>query len=102
MMFHENRLLTDDSHEISCLFENQDSEINHIRYFIKVQFVNKGTEFINLPSIFKDTSLLFLLILKIRNHLLFVISTINIFVAIVINYYKLVTELDIETANLDS
>ena len=29
-----------------------DSEINHIRHFIKIQFVNKGIEFINLPSIF--------------------------------------------------
>ena len=32
-----------------------DSEINHIRHFIKIKFVNKGIEFINLPSIFKDT-----------------------------------------------
>ena len=31
-----------------------DSEINHIRHFIKIQFVNKGIEYINLPSIFKD------------------------------------------------
>ena len=31
-----------------------DSEINHIRHFIRIQFVNKGNEFINLPSIFKD------------------------------------------------
>ena len=29
-----------------------DSKINHIRHFIKFQFVNKGIEFINLPSIF--------------------------------------------------
>ena len=31
-----------------------DSKINHIRHFIKIQFVNKEIEFINLPSIFKD------------------------------------------------
>ena len=31
-----------------------DSEINHIRHFIKIQFVKKGIEFINLPNIFKD------------------------------------------------
>ena len=31
-----------------------DSEINHIRHFIKIQFVNKVIDFINLPSIFKD------------------------------------------------
>ena len=36
-----------------------DSEINHIRHFIKIQFVNKGIEFINLPSIFKDKSVIF-------------------------------------------
>ena len=35
---------------IQCI----DSEINHIRHFIKIQFVNKGIEFINLLSIFKD------------------------------------------------
>ena len=33
-----------------------DSEINHIRHFIKIQVVNKGNEFINLPSIFKNKS----------------------------------------------
>ena len=35
-----------------------DSEINHIRHFTKIQVVNKGIEFINLPSIFKDTSVI--------------------------------------------
>ena len=35
-----------------------DSEINHIRHFIKIQFVIKGIEFINLPSIFKDKSVI--------------------------------------------
>ena len=35
-----------------------DSEINHIRHFIKIRFVNNGIEFINLPSIFKDKSVI--------------------------------------------
>ena len=35
-----------------------DSEINHIRHFIKIQFVNEGIEFINLLSIFKDKSVI--------------------------------------------
>ena len=35
-----------------------DSEINHIRHFIKIQFVNKEIEFINLPSISKDKSVI--------------------------------------------
>ena len=36
-----------------------DSEINHIRHFIKIQFVSKGIEFINLPRISKDKSVIF-------------------------------------------
>ena len=35
-----------------------DSDINHIRHFVKVQFVNEVIEFINLPSIFKDKSVI--------------------------------------------
>ena len=35
-----------------------DSKINHIRHFIKIQFVSKGIKFINLPSIFKDKSVI--------------------------------------------
>ena len=35
-----------------------DSKNNLIRHFIKIQFVNKGIEFINLPSIFKDNSVI--------------------------------------------
>ena len=50
----------------------------------------------------KLLSLLFLLILKIRNHLSFFISTINIFVVLFFNYNKLVTELEIETTISDS
>ena len=39
---------------VNILFGHIDSKINHIRHFIKIQFVNKGIEFINLPSIVKD------------------------------------------------
>ena len=38
----------------TCSSPYMDSKISHIRHFIKIQFVNKGIEFINLPSIFKD------------------------------------------------
>ena len=58
------------------------SEINHIKHLIKIQFVNK---FINLPSISKDKSLLFLCILKIRNQLIFAISTMNLIVVLYLN-----------------
>ena len=32
------------------------SEINHQRHFIKIPFINKGMDFIDLPSIFQDKS----------------------------------------------
>ena len=31
-----------------------DSEMNHIRHFIKIPFIIKGIDFIDLPSIFRD------------------------------------------------
>ena len=31
-------------------------KINHIRHFIKIPFINKGMNFIDLPSIFRDKS----------------------------------------------
>ena len=31
-----------------------DSKINHIRRFIKIPVINKGMDFIDLPSIFRD------------------------------------------------
>ena len=33
-----------------------DSEINHKRHFIKIPFINKRIDFIDLPSIFQDKS----------------------------------------------
>ena len=35
-----------------------DSEVNHKRHFIKIPFINKGMEFIDLHSIFKDKSVI--------------------------------------------
>ena len=31
-----------------------DSKINHVRHFIKIPFINKGMDFIDLPSTFRD------------------------------------------------
>ena len=33
-----------------------DSEINNIRHFIKITFINKGIEFMDLPSIFRENT----------------------------------------------
>ena len=35
-----------------------DSEFNHIRRFIKIPFIKKGIDFIDLPSIFQDKSVI--------------------------------------------
>ena len=35
------------------------SEVNHERHFIKIPFINKGMEFIDLHSIFKDNSVIY-------------------------------------------
>ena len=61
-----------------------DSKIYHIRHFIKIQFVHKGIEFINLPSIYKDKSVISSIptYWKIMNPLSFVISIINLFVVL--------------------
>ena len=83
-----------------------DSEINHIRHFIKIQFVNKGIEFINLPSIFKDKSVISSIPTYFENKESPIIcykynkpirSTVFNYM-----YNKLVTELDIENSIPDS
>ena len=81
-----------------------DSEINHIMHFIKIQFINKGIEFINLPSIFKDRSVISSIPTYFENKESPVIcykynKPIR---SIILNYSKLVTELDIENSIPDS
>ena len=44
-----------------------DSEINHIRHFIKIPFINKGIEFIDLPSIFRDNNVILAIPLYFEN-----------------------------------
>ena len=63
-----------------------DSKINHIRHFIKIQFVNKGIELINLPSIFKDKSVISSIPTYFENKEspIIVISTKNLFVVLFI------------------
>ena len=81
-----------------------DSEINHIRHLIKIQFVNKGIEFFNLPSIFKDKSVISSIPTYFENKESPIIcykynKPIR---STVFNYNKLVTELDIENSIPDS
>ena len=77
---------------------NMHSEINHIRHFIKIQFVNKGIEFINLPSIFKDKSVITSIPTYFENKESPIIcyKYNKPICSTVFNYNKLITELDIE------
>ena len=80
------------------------SEINHIRHFIKIQFVNKGVEFIKLPSRFKDKSVISSIPTYFENKKsIFICYKYNKPIcSTVFNYNKLVTELDIENSIPDS
>ena len=61
-----------------------DSEINHNRHFIKINLSTRGLNSLNYSVYLKINLLshLFLLILKIRNPLSFVISIIILFVVL--------------------
>ena len=76
-----------------------DSEINTFRHLIKVLFVNKGIEFINLPSIFKDKTVISCIPTYFENTESPIIcyKYSKPIRSTVLNYNKLVTELDIET-----
>ena len=67
-----------------------DSKINHIRHFIKVPFINKGFEFKDLPRLFREN-----VISAIPSYNKFIRNTI-------LNFNKLVSDLDIETSSPDS
>ena len=81
-----------------------DSEINHIRHFIKIPFINKGIEFIDLPSIFRDNNVISDIYLYFEN----TESPINFYKYnepirnTILNFNKLVSDLDIETSSPDS
>ena len=57
-----------------------DSRINHIRHFIKIPFINKGMDFIDLPSILRDKSVQSSIpvISRIVKYQSFVINIINL------------------------
>ena len=81
-----------------------DSEINHVRHFIKIKFVNKRVEFITLPSIFKDKSVISSTPTYFENKESPIIcyQYNKPICSTVFNYNKLVTDLDIENSILDS
>ena len=81
-----------------------DSEINYKRHFIKIPFINKGMEFICLPSIFKDKSVTSAIPAYFKNTKAPIIwykynSSIR---STIFNFNKLVSDLDIDANPPDS
>ena len=80
------------------------SEINHIRHFIKIPFINKGIEFIDLPSIFRDNSVTSSVPTYFENtESPMICYKYNKPIRnTILNFNKLVSDLDIETSSPDS
>ena len=81
-----------------------DSEIYHIRHFIKILFINKGIEFIDSLSIFRDNNV----ISAIPSYFEYTESPIICYKYnkpirnTILNFNKLVSDIDIETSSPDS
>ena len=81
-----------------------DSKINLIRHFIKIPFINKGMDFIDLPSIFRDKSVQSSIPNYFKNCEVPIIcykynKPIR---GAIFNFNKLVSDLNIETCTPDS
>ena len=81
-----------------------DSEINHIRHSIKIPFINKGIEFIDLLSMFRNNNVISAIPLYFENTESPIIcykynKHIRTFI---LNFNKLVSDLDNETSVPDS
>ena len=81
-----------------------DSEISHKRHFIKIPFINKGIEFIDLHSIFKDN----LVISSIPNYFNYSETPIICYKynkpvrSTISNFDKILTDRDIDSNTPDS
>ena len=81
-----------------------DSEISHKRHFIKIPFINKGIEFIDLHSIFKDN----LVISSIPNYFNYSETPIICYkynkpvTSTIFNFDKILTDIDIDSNTPDS
>ena len=79
-------------------------KINHIRHFIKIPFINKRMDFIDLPSIFRDKSVHSFIPNYFKNYEVPIIcyKYSKPIRGAIFNFNKLVSDLDIETCNPDS
>ena len=81
-----------------------DSKISHVRHFIKISFINKGMDYIDLPSIFRDKSVQSVVPNYFKNCEVPIIcykynKSIR---SAIFNFNKFVSDLDIKTCTPDS
>ena len=81
-----------------------DSEMNHIRHFIKIPFINKGIDFIGLPSIFRDNTVESSIpdYFENKEPPIICYKYNKPIRSTIFNFNKLVANLDIDTKTLDS
>ena len=81
-----------------------DSKINHIRHFIRIPFFNKGMDFIDLPSIFRDKSIQSSIPNYFKNCEVPIIyyKYNKLIRSVIFIFNKLASDLDIETYTPDS
>ena len=81
-----------------------DSEVNHKRHFIKIQFINKGMEFIDLHSIFEDNLVISFIPNYFKNsETPFICYKYNKPIrSTILNFNKIVTDIDKDSNTPDS
>ena len=81
-----------------------DSEINHKFFFIKIHFINKGIDFIDVTSIFQDKSVTSSIPDYFQNSepLIICYKYNKPIRNIIFNFNKLVSDLDIDANTPDS
>ena len=80
-----------------------DSEINHKRHYIKVSSINRGMDIIDLPSIFRVSSVISSIPTYFQNSETPIICyKYNKPISIIFNFNKLVSDLDIDTSTPDT
>ena len=81
-----------------------DSEINYIRHFVKIPFINKGIESIDSPIIFRHNNVISFIPSYFENTESHIICNkyISAIRNTILNFNKFVSDLDIETSSSDS
>ena len=81
-----------------------DSEINHKRHYIKVSFINRGMDFIDLPSIYRNSLVISSIPTYFQNSETSIIcyKYNKLIRSVIFNFNKLVSYLDIDTSTPDT